>query len=119
MLKVFKWFMMIVGSLILTLVLITVWGPWDTYRTQSNDGNMLGTKVYVSDLPVWFGTILKWTSHTTTQKESDEAYLIYLDLKIEQTKQYQIDNPERADSAKFLLEIYQEDRARLVKGMEE
>ena len=73
MLKLLKWFMMVVGSLILALVLITFWRPWDTYRTQLNDGNMFGTKVYVGELPVWVGTILKWTSHTTTQRESDEV----------------------------------------------
>jgi hypothetical protein len=64
-------FYVLVGPIVLVVVLtlLTVFGPWDTYRVPQKCSDGMGGCVGVVDLPVWAGEILRYTSGATTQKE--------------------------------------------------
>jgi hypothetical protein len=49
--------------LILFFTGLTVFGPWKTYRTQTQ------SNIYVNDCPIWFGWILEWTTNTVCQED--------------------------------------------------
>ena len=68
--KVLKWSGISVAVIVVALILLTIFGPWDTYRWAANKPGdfFLSQSVYVADLPVWFGSILKVTNGAITLK---------------------------------------------------
>jgi len=101
-----KYILAIVMSVFVVLLLLTIFGPWATYITHSNDGNMLGRTVYFSDYPVWLGEMIP---RTISQQEDDKLYLAYLNQQIERY--------DGRQGAEAYIEIIKSQRDRHVENM--
>jgi len=85
-----KLFVTIFLLLILALIGISIFGPWDTYRIPG-EGDMLGRKVSVVDLPTWIGDGLRLfrkdiLTQAEARKEQEEWYNAHPKEKAEKEK---------------------------------
>lgn len=105
-----KYVLIFLITIILFFVGLTALGPWKWYRIPSNDGDMFGSKVYVTKLPVWYGT---YVLQAPTERESDEAYLKELDAQIQRYEKW-----EETEAKQNVLKWFKEERERVKKRLE-
>jgi len=94
-------------------VCLTAFGPWKWYRIPSGQNDVLGSTVYVSKLPVWFGS---YVLQAPTERESDEMYLQELEKQVESYKSWPEENNE---AKKLVVKWHEEEIEKVKKRLEE
>lgn len=83
---------------------ITTFGPWKWYRISAGENNGLDG-IYVTKLPVWYGS---YVLRAPTERESDEAYLKELDSQIQKYKSW-----KETEAKKNILKWFKEERTKV------
>lgn len=104
-----KYILVFLITILLFFVGLTAFGPWKWYRISSG-GDAFEAKMYVSKLPVWFGS---YVLQAPTERESDEAYLKELDAQIQKYEQW-----EETEAKKNVLKWYKEEREKVKKRLD-